>query len=96
MGMGILGIFKQGYLRILGIFSYKYSEQFLWLIVGKENTDKHEARFLDLDIKIRNGKFQVDLFDEIDLFLFFFVLVSDKSSNVAPNVVNFAGIANGC
>lgn len=30
----------------------------------KENADKHEASFLDLDIRTRDGEFQVVLFDK--------------------------------
>ena len=37
---------------------------------GKENTDKHETSFLDLNIKIEDGKFQSGLFDKRDSFLF--------------------------
>ena len=35
-------------------FSKIYPEE---LQLGKENTDKHEIGFLDLDIKIKDGKF---------------------------------------
>ena len=41
------------------------------LKLGKENNDKHEASFLDLDIKIRDGKFQVGHFDKRDLISFY-------------------------
>ena len=34
--------------------------------LGKENTDKHEASFLDLNIKIKDGKFRFGLFDKRD------------------------------
>ena len=40
------------------------------LQLGKENTDKHEASFLDLDIKIKDGKFHCGLFDKRDSFPF--------------------------
>ena len=30
------------------------------LELGKENTDKHEATFLDLDFKIKDGEFHVN------------------------------------
>ena len=33
------------------------------LQLGIENTDKHEASFLDLSIKIKVGKFHFGLFD---------------------------------
>ena len=38
--------------------------------LGKENTDKNEARFLDLAIKIKDGKFHFGLFDKRDSFPF--------------------------
>ena len=43
----------------------------------KENTDKHEANFLDLDIKIKDGKFHFG-----DWFPFSVVRMPDKSSNI--------------
>lgn len=45
------------------------------------------ASFLDLDIKIMDGKFQVVLFDKRDLFSFSFVRMSDKSSNALSSIV---------
>ena len=42
-------------------FSKTYPEE---LQLSKENTDKHEASFLDLDIKIKDGKFHFGLFDK--------------------------------
>ena len=36
------------------------------LQLGKENTHKHEASFLDLDIKIKDEKFHLDDFDKRD------------------------------
>ena len=44
-------------------YSNIYPEE---LQLGKENTDKHEASFLDLNIKIKDGKFHFGLFDETD------------------------------
>ena len=38
-----------------------YTEE---LQLDKENTDKREARFFDLDIKIKDGKFNFGLFDK--------------------------------
>ena len=35
-------------------YSYTYPKE---LQLGKENTDKHVAEVLDLDIKIKDGKF---------------------------------------
>ena len=37
------------------------------LELGKETTEKHEANFLDLHIKVKNGNFKVSLFDKRDL-----------------------------
>ena len=45
------------------------------------------ASVLDLDIKIMDGKFQVVIFDKIDLFSFSFVRMSDKSSNALSSIV---------
>lgn len=53
----------------------------------KENTDKHKASLLDLDIKIRKGKFQVSHFDKKDPFPFPIVIVPDTSSNVPYSIV---------
>ena len=38
------------------------------LQLGKENSDKHEASFLDLNIKIKHGKFHFGFFDKRDSF----------------------------
>ena len=38
------------------------------LELGDENTDRLEASFLDLDIKIMDGKFQAGLLYKRDLF----------------------------
>ena len=54
---------------------------------GKENTDKHEASFLDLNIKIKDGKFRFGLFDKRDSFPFSIVRMPDKSSNVPSSIV---------
>ena len=47
--------------------------------LGKENTDKHESSFMDLDIKIKDEKFQPGHFDNRDSFLFFVVRMPDNS-----------------
>ena len=65
-------------------YSYIYPEE---LQLGKENTDKHEASFLDLNIKIKDGKFHFGLFDKRDSFLFSIVRMPDKSSNVPSSIV---------
>ena len=62
-------------------YSNIYPEE---LQLGKENTDKHETIFLDLNIKIKDGKFQFGLFDERDSFPFSSVRMPDNSSNVPP------------
>ena len=54
---------------------------------GKENPDKHEASFLDLNIKIKNGKFHFGFFDRRELFLFSITRMLDKSSNVPSSLV---------
>ena len=54
------------------------------LQLGKENTNKHEASFLDLNIKIKDGKFHFGLFDS---FPFSIVRMPDKSSNVTSSNV---------
>ena len=55
------------------------------LELRKENADKHEASFLDLDITTRDGEFQVVLFDKKDSFPFPTVRMPDESSNVPSN-----------
>ena len=53
-----------------------------------KNTDKYEAGFLYLEIKIRDGKFQgVVPFDKIDSFRFSLVRMPDKSSNKPSSLV---------
>ena len=42
---------------------------------GKQNTDKHEVDFLDLNIKIKDGKFHFGIFDKRDPFPFSIVRV---------------------
>ena len=65
-------------------YSNIYPEE---LQLGKENTDKHEASFLDLNIKIKDGKFHFGLFDKRDSFPFYTVRMPDKSSNVPSSIV---------
>ena len=57
------------------------------LQLGKENTDKHQASFLDLNIKIKDGKFHFRLFNERDSFPFSIVRILDKSSNIPSSKV---------
>ena len=56
------------------------------LELGQENTDKNEASFLDLVIKIRNRKFQVGRVDKRDSFPFSIVRTLYKSINVTSNI----------
>ena len=65
-------------------YSNIYPEE---LQLGKENTDKHETSFLDLNIKIKDEKFHFGLFDKRDSFLFSIVRMPDKSSNVPSSTV---------
>ena len=43
--------------------------------------------FLDLNIKIKDGKFHFGLFDKRDSFPFSIVRMPDKSSNVSSSIV---------
>ena len=57
------------------------------LQLGKENNDKNQASFLDLNIKIKDGEFYFDLFDKRDSFPFSIVTMPDKSGNVPSSTV---------
>ena len=71
-----------------GKFESNYSSIFAAeLQLCKENTDKHEAIFLDLNIKIQDGKFHFGLFVKGDSFSFSFVRMPNKSSNVPSSIV---------
>ena len=65
-------------------YSNIYPEE---LQLGKENTDKHGASFLDLNIKIKGGKFHFGLFDKRDSFPFSFVRMPGRSSNLPSSIV---------
>ena len=54
-------------------YSNIYPEE---LQLGKENTDKNEASFLDLNIKSKDVKFHFGLFDKRDSFPFSIVNLS--------------------
>ena len=69
-------------------YSNIYPEE---LQLGQENTDKHEASLLDLNIKIKDGKFQFSLFDKRDSFPFSIVRMPDKSGYVSSSIV-YSGI----
>ena len=71
-----------------GEFKSNYSNIYpVELQLGKEDTDKNEASFLDLNIKIKDGKFHFGLFDKRDSFPFSIVRMPDKSSNVPSSIV---------
>ena len=65
-------------------YSNIYPEE---LQLGKEITYKHEASFLNLNIKIKDGKFHFGLFDKRGSFPFSIVRMPDKSSNVPSSIV---------
>ena len=65
-------------------YSNIYPEE---LQLGEGNTDKHEASFLDLNIKIKDGKFHFGFFGKTDLFHFSNIRMPDKSSNVPSRIV---------
>ena len=69
-------------------YSNIYPEE---LQLCKENIDKHDASFLDLIIKIKDGKFHFSLFDKRDSFPFSFVRMPNKSSNV-PSSIDYSAI----
>ena len=60
-------------------YSNIYPEE---LQLGNENTDKNEASSLNLNIKIKDGKFHFGLSDKRNSFPFSIVRIPDRSSNV--------------
>ena len=56
-----------------------------------KNTDKHEASFLDLKIKIKDRKFHFGLFHKRDSFPSSIVRMPDQSSNV-PSSIAYSAI----
>lgn len=64
-------------------FTVIYPEE---LQLNKENSNNLEASFLDLHIKIENGKFVVGLFDKRELSLW----MPYKSSNLPSKMFNSA------
>ena len=56
------------------------------LELSKENTNEHEATFLDLRITIKENKFDVSLFDKRNDFNFDIVRMPFKSSNIPSNM----------
>ena len=59
------------------------------LILKCENRGE-QATFLDLDIKIINGKFEYKLYDKRDVFGFKINRMPDRSSNIPQNVYHGA------
>ena len=57
------------------------------LQLSKGNTDRHEASFLDLDIKTKDKKFHFNIFDKRDSFPFSAVRMSNKPSNIPFGIV---------
>ena len=57
-----------------------------YIELGKENSSNLEASFLDLDIKFKDGRFQVGLFDIRDGFPFTIVRMPYRSSNIPSNM----------
>ena len=71
-----------------GEFGSNYSNMYPdKLQLGNESNDKRETSFLDLNIKINDGKFHFGLFDKRDSFPFSFVRMPDRSSNVRSIIV---------
>ena len=68
-----------------GEFESSYSNIYTELQLGKEYTDKHEASFLDLNIKTKDGKFQFGLIDKRNYFLF--LLSECQTSHVMYHLV---------
>ena len=60
---------------------------------SKENNDKHEASFFDLNIKIKDGKFHFGVFDKRDSFPFSIVRMPDKLINIPFSIVYCAILA---
>ena len=66
-------------------YSNIYHEE---LQLGKENTYKYDAIFLNLDIKIKDWEIWFGLFDKRDLFPFCIVRMPDKSINVPSSTTS--------
>ena len=62
------------------------SKNFGRIELGKESSNNLDASFLDVDIKIKDGQFQVGLFDKRDAFPFTIVRMPYKSSNIPSNI----------
>ena len=70
-------------------YQHIYPEE---LELGKENSNNLDASFLDLDIKVKDGQFQVGLFDKRDAFPFTIVRMPYKSSNIPSSNIFYSSI----
>ena len=52
----------------------------------RQNDSNAEATFLDLDIKIKNNKFQIGIFDKRDSVPLSIVRMPKKSSNISKYI----------
>ena len=52
----------------------------------RQNGSNAEATFLDLDIKIKNNKFQIGIFDQRDSVPLSIVRMPKKSSNISKYI----------
>ena len=59
----------------------------LSVLIGKENTDIHEASILDLDINIRYEKIQFHLFEKRLSFPFPNIRAHASTNNMSSNIV---------
>ena len=76
-----------------GEFSRSYHEIYPpELELGRENDNISSASFLDLDIRIRQGKFSTSLFDKTDSFPFSIVRMPYASSNM-PSTIFYSTIS---
>ena len=73
------------------IISIIYPEE---LELGKENSNNLNASFLDLDIKVKEGQFQMGLFDKRDAFPFTIVQMPYKSRNIPSNIERASNNSN--
>ena len=72
----------------IGEFESSYSDIYPErLQLDNENTDKDESSFLDLNIKIKDGKFHFGLFDKRNSLPFSIARMPDKSSYVPSSIV---------
>ena len=76
-----------------GIFEKHYKEIYPpEMELSKENVGHEQASFLDLDIKIVDSKFSLELYDKRDAFPFSIVRMPYKCSNI-PTAMFYSTIA---